>query len=207
MAAGTLMAVKKHIAVVDDDGSVLMSTAALLSATGYRVSKHASGEQFLASADLAVADCIVLDVRMPGMSGLELQQRLMDDGHTIPIVFITAHGDIPMAVSAIRAGAADMIEKPFTHDQLVESIEFALSYEAFSETLRQRKAVAAERLARLTDREREVFELLVLGETNKAIGRQLGISPRTVDVHRQRLREKLDAHRLADLIRLKQASS
>lgn len=200
------MKAKRLIAIVDDDRSVLVSTSVLLAALGYVTTQHSSGEQFLEAEDLDKIDCLVLDVRMPGMSGLELQKELSEREISIPIVFITAHGDIPMAVNAIRAGAADMIEKPFTQDELTESIEFALRYQPFKGSSRSSRETANERLERLTEREREVFELVVLGETNKSIARTLDISPRTVDVHRKKLRDKLDADRLADLIRLKQAS-
>ncbi|MBD3663694.1 response regulator transcription factor [Sulfitobacter sp. TSTF-M16] len=200
------MSTRKCVAIVDDDRSVLASTSVLLSALGYATSQHPSGEHFLEEADLDRIDCLVLDVRMPGISGLELQKELSDRDISIPIVFITAHGDIPMAVKAIRAGAADMIEKPFTQGELTESIEFSLRYRPFSGPNSMTRDAANERLDRLTKREREVFELVVLGETNKTIGRELEISPRTVDVHRKKLREKLGADRLADLIRLKQAS-
>lgn len=198
---------KRSIAIVDDDSSVLKSTSALLDSYDFETRTFASGSAFLEAYNRHDFDCIILDVRMPGMNGLEVQSALNDQNAMVPIVFITAHGDIPMAVLAIRAGAADFIEKPFTHEQLTESIDYALKFTAQTLSLRQQRIDAQNRLANLTDRERDVFEQIVMGETNKSIARLLGISPRTVDVHRQRIRDKLDAERLADLIRIKQAAS
>ena len=194
------------VAIVDDDPSVLRSTDILLESLGYDTFPFSSAASFLEEAKFLSVDCLILVVRMPGMSGLELQERLKTLGYTWPVIFITAHGDVPLAVAAVRSGAADFIEKPFTSEQLTDAINYAIKFRPAAKPDRSSEQDAREQLGRLTRRERDVFDLLVLGETNKAIGRTLGISPRTVDVHRQRLRTKLAADRLADLIRIKQAA-
>ncbi|NJO37551.1 MAG: response regulator transcription factor [Rhizobiales bacterium] len=192
-----------QIAIVDDDAAVLKSLSALLMAHGYRTETFRSGEEFSLQDGEHKADCLLLDLRMPGMSGLELQAALKHKGVDLPIVFITAHGDIPMAVQAMRQGAVEFIEKPFTDERLLQAIELALAPDPSQEERRRGCVAAAERLAALTTREREVFEHLAMGETSKAIARILNISQRTVEVHRGSVKSKLGTQSLSDLIRIK----
>lgn len=200
------MTPKASIAVIDDDQAVLKSTSALLAAYDFETRCFASASAFLEDDNLEGIDCILLDVRMPGLSGLELQNILSQRHAAIPIVFITAHGNIPMAVSAVQAGASGFLEKPFTADQLTRSIEHAITINGSNDASNAEKQAAVEKLSKLTARERDIFEHIVLGETNKNIALILGISPRTVEVHRLRIRDKLGADSLADLIRLKLSS-
>lgn len=186
--------------VVDDDPAVLRSIAALLSVRGYRVRTWPSADAFWTDRPDAEGSCLLLDVRMPGMSGIELQRRLRQDGSRLPIVLMTAHADVVMAVAAMRAGAVDFIEKPFRPAALYQSLERALQGSSDPDQTTDPEAKA--RLALLTEREREVVTLLVQGHTNKAIAYELGISQRTVEVHRARIKEKLKVQGLADLIRL-----
>jgi two-component system response regulator FixJ len=194
------MAAEPTIAVVDDDDAVRDSLEALLIAEGFEVAAFASATAFL-DADLC-AGCVITDVRMPEMSGLELLAALSRRADAPPVIMITGHGDVPLAVRAMRLGAADFIEKPFDPDVLLARLH---------DTLRTARAATAEapaqdaiqrHLALLTPREREVLEQLVIGRSNKAIGRELDISPRTVEVHRARVMEKMAARSLSELVRM-----
>ena len=190
------------IAVIDDDDAVRDSLGALLEAEGYAVASYASGPAFLESLAEAPPACGLVDVRMPGMDGLELQRRLADVAPSLPVIIITGHGDIAMAVRAIKAGAVDFVEKPFQDRTILDGIAQALASreEVLSrETLRRD---IGRRLDRLTAREQEVFEWLARGLSNKAVARDLGISPRTVEVHRARVMEKLQARSLSHLVRM-----
>jgi RNA polymerase sigma factor (sigma-70 family) len=188
--------------IVEDDGPVLKSLSALLHAYGYATVPCHSAEEFLEAYDPKRKACMVLDLRLPGMSGMVLQKHLSEMGVDIPIVVVTAHGDIPLAVKAMRAGAIDFIEKPAEADQLLDAIRAAgriLHNQAPQEVPRK---IIADRLSKLTDREREVLELILRGQLNKEIAEVLGISRRTVEVHRSRIREKMQARGVADLIRM-----
>ena len=188
--------------VVDDDDAVRESLAVLLETAGYKVALFESGNAFLNALEPAVNGCLILDVRMPGLSGLEVQQKLAERNANLPVIIMTGHGDLPMAVKAMKAGATDFIEKPFDAGVLVESVRIALNKgdEDWQEAIQA--AEIEQRLARLTTREREVLDELVVGNLNKVIAFNLDISPRTVEVHRARAMEKMQARNLAHLVRL-----
>ena len=190
------------VAVIDDDDAVRDSLSALLESAGYDVDTYDSGRAFLNALPQSLPACALVDVRMPEMDGLELQQRLAEAAPQLPVVIITGHGDIAMAVKAIKAGAVDFIEKPFSDRTILDGIAqaFASREEALSRETRRRDI--DRRLGRLTTREREVFERLARGSSNKVVARELGISPRTVEVHRARVMEKLQAPSLSHLVRM-----
>ena len=190
------------VAVVDDDDAVRDSLGALLEAAGYDVDTYESGRAFLNALPRALPACALVDVRMPEMDGLELQRRLADAAPQLPVIIITGHGDIAMAVKAIKAGAVDFIEKPFSDRTILDGIAQALTLREETLSREARRLDIARRLDRLTAREHEVFERLARGSSNKVIARELGISPRTVEVHRARVMEKLQAPSLSHLVRM-----
>jgi two-component system, LuxR family, response regulator FixJ len=188
--------------VVDDDESVRSSLRFLLRTAGLESRAFGSAPEFLQSYDPAQPGCLVLDVRMPGMNGLELQQELNLRGAIIPVIFITGHGDIPMAVEAMQHGAHDFLQKPFRDEDLIERIQKALARDAEARAgLEGHKAIRAS-LESLTPREREVLELMVRGKPNKVMAHELGVSQRTVEIHRARVMEKSGAASLAELVRM-----
>ncbi len=189
------------IFVIDDSEDVRDSLEVLLNSAGYRCRLFESALEFLDQVRPAWKGCIVADVRMPGMSGIELMKELTLRGIRLPAVVITAHADVPMAVAALKAGAIDFIEKPFRDDVLLASIKTALTMPA-DDAGRPRGGNPAAALASLSDREREVMLLLVAGHSNKVVGERLGISTRTVEVHRAHIMQKTRADSLADLVRM-----
>ena len=186
--------------IVDDDEALRDSLAWMLEANGYTVAAHDSGEAFLAAFRSDMTGCIVLDVRMPGMSGLELFEELGRLRCGLPVVFITGHGDVPMAVSALKNGAVDFIEKPFGERDMLRLVEQCLQLERETRDKRLLEADTARRMQQLTQREREVLDLIIIGKLNKQIADVLGISIKTVEVHRARVMEKMGAHSLAELV-------
>ncbi len=190
------------IYVVEDDAAVLKSLCALLNAHGHTTIACNSAEYFLKVFEPDKKACMVLDLRLPGMSGMELQAHLNDIRATIPIVIVTAHGDISVAVQAMRSGAVDFIEKPAQEHQLLEAVELAggILFDRLPPDVP--KKIVADRLSKLTDREREVLNHLLQGKLNKEIAVALGVSQRTIEVHRSRIREKMHARGIADLIRM-----
>ena len=190
------------VAVIDDDDAVRDSLGALLEAAGYGVDTYPSGPAFLDTLPGSLPACALVDVRMPEMDGLELQRRLSEAAPSLPVIIITGHGDIAMAVRAIKAGAVDFVEKPFTDRTILDGIAQALALRAETLSREARRRDVDRRLARLTAREREVFERLARGSSNKVVARELGISPRTVEVHRARVMEKLQAPSLSHLVRM-----
>lgn len=192
----------RAVFVVDDDGAVRHGLRFLLRTAGYSVEAFASARSFLEGYDPRRGGCLLLDVRMPQMTGLELQQQLNVRGWRIPVIFITGHGSVPLAIAAMKAGAFDFVEKPLRENTLLESIERALHWNDRAYEERLERAALQARAASLTPREREVFELVAAGESNKVIAGHLGISFRTVELHRAHIIEKLKAGRLSDLIRM-----
>lgn len=192
----------KTVFVVDDDAAVRQGLRFMLRAAGYSVEAFPSARSFLEDYDPRRGGCLLLDVQMPQISGLELQQRLNVRGWRIPVIFITGHGTVPLAIAAMKAGAFDFIEKPLREDALLENIERALHWNDRAYEERLERATLQTRAALLTPRERDVFELVAAGEPNKVIARHLGISFRTVELHRAHIIEKLQARSLSDLIRM-----
>jgi two-component system response regulator FixJ len=188
--------------VVDDDPGFRSSLVTLMRATGLAVEDYASAHAFLESYQGARPGCLLLDVRMPGLSGLTLQEVLRSKQIQIPIIFITAHGSIPLAVQAVKAGAVDFLEKPFDSKELLARIRQALHQDELRQQEATRHVVYTERFYRLSPRERQVMALVVTGRSNKAIGLELNISPRTVEYYRKRVMEKMGAESLPELIRI-----
>ena len=188
--------------VVDDDDAVRDSLRLLLKSAGIPCEVFASAQEFLSAYDPAQPGCLVLDVRMPGMSGLEMQQELNLRGATIPVIFITGHGDIPMAVEAMQHGAFDFLQKPFRDQELLDRVNRALARDAEKRTQLRHKDIILERLTTLSPREREVLDLVTRGKPNKIVAADLGVSQRTVEIHRARVMEKMDATSLAELVRM-----
>lgn len=193
--------VQYTIYVVDDDDAFRESLVWLLKAHGYVVQSFASAEDFLAICDQVLFGCLLVDVRMPGASGLELHDRLQNGGIHIPTVVMSGHGDLNMAVSAFRKGVVDFLEKPLDDRYLLACLERCIAAEKESKRRLQRAENAARRLASLTAREREVFDRILAGMLNKQIADQLGISIKTVEVHRSRVMEKIGAGSVMELVR------
>ena len=188
------------IHIVDDDEALRDSLVWLLESNGYRVRCHASGEDFLALSGDDMAGCVLLDVRMPGISGLELFELLRGRDYGLPVIFITGHGDVPMAVEALKRGAFDFIEKPFGDREVLDLIASALEREREQREQRALRAEVSRRLGELTQREHEVLQLILAGKLNKQIADVLGISIKTVEVHRARVMDKMGVRSLAELV-------
>lgn len=189
--------------IVDDDAALRDSLAFLLGAEGFSTQLYESGPALLAVARDLGEGCIITDVRMPGMTGIELMRKLADIGITLPIIVITGHGDVPLAVEAMRAGASDFIEKPFDDALMIRAVHNALKSGAVEHERKEERAAIAARLSTLSNREMQVLDGLVAGHANKVIAYDLGISPRTVEVYRANLMTKMHADSLSDLVRMK----
>jgi RNA polymerase sigma factor (sigma-70 family) len=188
--------------IVDDDAAVRDSLSLLFSVRGYRTATFASAEDFLRAVDPSWAGCIVADIRMPGMSGLQMQEALAARGIEMPVIIITAHGDVSAVRAAFKASAIDFLEKPFDDDEPLQAVESAFGRERARLGLVARREHDNRALDSLTPREREVLELLVRGLHNREVAESLAISARTVEVHKARIMAKLDARNVADLIRI-----
>ncbi len=188
--------------VVDDDDAVRKSLRFLFKSLGLTADCYATAQDFLARYRPEQPGCLVLDVRMPGMSGLELQQALNLRGAMLPVIFITGHGDIPMAVEAMQHGAFDFLQKPFRDQDLLDRVQRALAKDAENRKAHRDVEQLRRRFAELTPREREVLQLLMAGKSNKVMAADLGLSQRTVEIHRARVMEKTGAHSIAQLVRM-----
>ena len=193
-----------YIYIVDDDAAVRESLEVLLESMDFdaQIKTYDNGVAFLDDLEGAVSGCVLLDVRMPEINGLEVQAALRDRGSNLAVIIITGHGDVPMAVGALRDGAYHFIEKPFTDGTLATIVPEAMAWSESTQKESISRQNAEDRLSRLTPREREVLEQLVVGHPNKVIAYELGISARTVEVHRARLMEKLEVQSLSELVRL-----
>jgi len=188
--------------IVDDDEAVRDSLEALLAAKGHAVEAYASGEAFLAAYKPEFCGCALVDLRMPGIDGLGVIERLKARGSTLPIVVVTGHGDVPLAVRAMKAGAIDFIEKPYNNRTILDAVCQALARSGATAATGAESVKAAELVAQLTPRELEVLQHLVIGRPNKVIAYELAISPRTVEIHRANLMKKMQAGSLSHLVRL-----
>jgi two-component system response regulator FixJ len=188
--------------IVDDDSGVRSSIRVLMKSVGLPATPYPSAKEFLETYHPDHPGCLVLDIRMPGMSGLELQEALNEKGAVIPVIFITGHGDIPMAVEAMRHGAFDFLQKPFRDQDLIDRIQAALTRDAETrKSLREHSRIRA-CIAALTPREREVLDLLTTGKANKMMAQDLGLSQRTIEIHRAHVMEKMGARSVAQLVRM-----
>jgi FixJ family two-component response regulator len=193
---------KEIVFIVDDDASVLKGLRRLLVASGFEVAAFDSPRQFIEHYDPSVPGCLVLDVAMPGLNGMELQQELAARGCALPIVFLTGHGDVPTSVQAMKRGAADFLTKPVDENDLLAAIRTALEKGSALRRERDELAEVERRIATLTPREREVLEHIVAGKRNKQVAGELGTVEKTVKVHRARVMGKMQAKSLAELVRL-----
>lgn len=187
--------------IVDDDPSVRHSLTWLLESVGQQVKTYASPGEFLSEYREGGAGCLILDVRMPEISGLDLQEQLINVGFTLPIIIITGHADVPMAIRALKAGAFDFIEKPFNDQLLIERIQQAIEHCNNLTKKQQQRQESVERLSKLTTREKQVLDGVIAGKSNKLIAKELDISVKTIEVHRSNLMAKMEADSLSDLIR------
>jgi FixJ family two-component response regulator len=186
--------------LVDDDEAVRDSLGLLLRSVGLDCEVYASALEFLEAYDPQRHSCLVADIRMPGLSGLELQQRLNEQRADVPVIFITGHGDVPMAVNAMKSGASDFVQKPFRDQDLIDRIHKALAQDRERRAWRAEEKIIRGRLALLTPREAEVMKRVVRGQANKVIAMDLGVSQRTVELHRARVMRKLKMRSLAELV-------
>jgi two-component system response regulator TtrR len=194
--------VRPTVYVVDDDEAIRTLWRWLMESNGMEVRTFASAAEFIAGYVPSEPACLVLDLRLPGMSGLELQEYLKERGIEVPIVFVSGHGDVPSAVHALKGGAVDFIQKPFGYKEVVQIIRRAIERDAQSREKRARRSEYEERLATLTDREREVMRRVADGKLNKVIADELGISVKTVEFHRAKVMEKMGADSVAALVQL-----
>ncbi len=193
---------KSSIFIVDDDEAICDALSGLFESEGFDAQSFASAEAFLAAGNENAPGCAIVDIQMPGMSGLDLQKELVRRGATIPVIVLTSHGDVTTAVTALKGGAIDFIEKPFKVEALMASVTEALSRQSRHDRAKAERAEIAARLSRLTAREREVLDLVVAGDPNKVVAAKLGISVRTAETHRAKVMDKMECANLPALIHL-----
>lgn len=193
---------EQTVFIVDDDQAVARSLRWLFETVQLKVETFSSAQSFLDGYDSSKPGCLVLDVRMPGMSGLDLQERLEAQRIHLPIIFITGHGDVQMAMRAVKAGAFDFVEKPFNDQDLLERIHKAITFDAVQRSQDMHRTQLRALFARLTPREREVLDLVVEGKSNKAIANCFALSAKTIEVHRANMMEKMQARSVADLVKM-----
>lgn len=196
------MPAQPTVFVVDDDPAVRDSLEILLKLAGFDVSGFDSAIKFLSDAQPKSGDCLIADIRMPDMDGLTLQQELIQRGSRLPVIIITGHGDVPLAVQAMKAGAVDFLEKPFAREALLAAVRNALARAQSTPVSDESRQEILTRLTRLTEREREVYEHVVAGKLSKQIAFELGASPRTIEIHRGRVMQKMEARTVQDLVRM-----
>ena len=196
------MSCEPTVFIVDDDPAIRHAMEFLMRSVDMKCEIYCSADEFLTAWNAARGGCLVLDIRMPGMGGLELQECLGERGSSLPIIFVTGHADVPMAVDAMQKGAFDFIQKPFRDQDLLERIAAAMKTDRLRRIAHERKSDIGERMATLTPREREVMDLVVTGKPNKVVAYELGVSQRTVEIHRARVMDKMGARSLADLVRM-----
>ncbi len=188
--------------IVDDDSAVLDSIGLLMKSVGLEAKLFESAQSFLDSYSTEQSGCLVLDVRMPGISGLDLQAKLIELGCILPIIFITGHGDIPMAVKAMQDGAVDFLQKPFRDQELLDRVQNAIEEDSKNRSQHFEKHNIEQRLAALTEREHQVLDMIIAGKANKLIAADLGLSQRTIEIHRAHILEKMQTRSLAHLVRM-----
>lgn len=188
--------------LVEDDDAVRDSLQLVLESVGHTVVSYSRADAFLEDFSTEMAGCMVLDIRMPGMNGMELQRQLNNHNSILPIIFVTGHGDVPMAVEAMQRGAVDFVQKPYREEELLNKIQQAISADAENRATLKEKDKIREKLAELTPRESQVMELMIAGKANKVIAYDLDISQRTVEIHRARVMEKMSVRSLAHLVRM-----
>jgi two-component system response regulator FixJ len=197
-----MTALEPKVYIVDDDEAVRESLALLLDSMDQNCQSFNSAVDFLNAYSGGMTGCLVLDIRMPGMNGLELQKQLNAGGSILPIIFVTGHGDVPMAVEAMQHGAVDFIQKPYREQDLLDKINMAIALDESNREALEHRHKIIEKLSTLTPREKEVMEMMVNGKANKVIAIDLGISQRTVEIHRARVMEKMATNSLAHLVKM-----
>ena len=196
------MAPEPTVFVVDDDQAVRRFLQGLIASVGLRVRAYPSAQEFLDAYESGPPGCLLLDIRMPGMSGLELQRELADRNIGLPVIFLTGHGDVPVAVNVMKAGAFDFVQKPFDTELLLDRIQKAVVQSIRLDGIRVKQDEIRKRMHLLTPREHQVMDLVTAGETNKGVARHLDISEKTVEIHRAKVMEKMIARSFADLVKM-----